>query len=157
MEGWVNLQGIAEVDGTPTGGILWNPRSSVGGTSSFLLGYTSEGIVRGEFNSRSQPGGIRHLLTEFTLPMNTWTHLAYVKDSMDVKLYINGEQVVRLIESGITSRGMPISLTALTVAQNIYGFFDDFRFSDEALAPNELGYFKPFTPIPPKSTVLIVH
>lgn len=160
MEGWVYVEDFAFYSNTvgvePTyhPGILWKLGSSVGGTSTFVLQYTAEGVVQGLYNSRSQTGGTRTIDTGFTLEFNTWTHLAYVKTKNSVDIYINGELVKSLKESGITDRALPTSLTSATVAYDIYGQFDDFRLSDTALTQDQLGYHAPFS-IPEPSTVAL--
>lgn len=154
MEGWINLEGYATISGNPSGGTLWNLTSSAGGTSQFALRYTAEGVVQLVWNSQSQSGGTRvRDVEDYVLPLNSWTHLAYVKDALDIKIYINGELMLTYIESGITSRTLPTELSTVTVGSNIYGKFDDFRLSDQALTPEELGFHTPFTAIPEPATV----
>lgn len=161
MEGWIYVEDFASyansVGAEPTDhpGILWQLASSDGGTSRFILQYTAGGVVQGIYNSRSQSGGNRTIDTGFTLEMNTWTHLAYVKTSNTVQIYVNGELVASLKEGGITDRAQPVSLSSVTIAKDIYGRFDDFRLSDTALTPDQLGYHQPFTSIPEPSTVAL--
>ncbi|MCK9304256.1 MAG: LamG domain-containing protein [Bacteroidales bacterium] len=160
MEGWINLEGFAEpTAGAPVGGTIWYMGSAgtAEGTSVFALKYTAEGVVQGQFNALSQPGGTRTFTTEFTLSLNSWTHIAYVKASNRVRIYVNGELIYTFIESGISSRPMPINLTACHIAHNIKGRFNDFRLSNVELTPSQLGYFNPCTPVPLKGTTLLVQ
>lgn len=158
MEGWVNREGFSSIttDGNTVivGGALWSLASEAGGgPSRFELSYSNTGIIQGSFNALGQPDGTRTFSTGITLEQGSWTHLAYVKDSLSVKIYINAELVFTFAESGITSRSLPTTLSTVNIASNIYGMFDDFRLSDTALSASQLGYFTPFTPIPEPSTM----
>ncbi len=157
MEGWVYLEGFARY-GSPQvtyGGTLWSIASEDGGTSRFALRYTNDGTVEATFNSKSQDGGQRTFNTGVQLALGVWTHIAYVKTTTAVQVYINGVGYNYSVP-GITSRLLPAELSGITVAANIYGRFDDFRFSDVALAPEELGFYAPFTPVPEPSGVAML-
>jgi hypothetical protein len=157
MEGWVNLEGFANLPETGvTGGTLWSLSNITTTTSVFALRYTSDGTVQALFNSQSQSGGTRIFDTGVKLTLGTWTHLAYVKTALAVEVYINGVKVSTFSESGITSRTLPTSLTNISVAGNIYGYFDDFRLSNTALTALQLGYNTPFTTIPEPSTYALL-
>ncbi len=155
MEGWVYLEGFANISGAQ-GGTLWSISSSTGGTSLFKLGYDSTGAVIASFNSQSQSVGTRNYTTSTTLSLNTWYHVAYVKTAVDIKIYVNGTLVDTFSESGVTSRALPAALSAIAIGGNIYGEFNDFRLSDTALTAGQLGYNTPFTvPEPGLSLTLI--
>lgn len=157
MEGWINLAGYSTISGNAQGGVLWRLNGTAGGTSRFALLYNSAGEVQLQWNSKSQSGGMRtRTVEDYVLPLDTWTHLAFVKESAEVKIYINGELMLTYVEAGITSRTLPTELSSIVVAQNIYGRFDDFRLSDQALSPEELGFHTPFTAIPEPATVSLL-
>ncbi len=77
--------------------------------------------------------------------------MAWVKRTNRVEIYVNGNLIYTFQESGITSRNLPTSLSGVVIGVNLYGYFDDFRLSDTALNPSELGYHQPFTTIPEPS------
>jgi len=147
MEGWVYLEGFANISGAQ-GGALWSLASSTGGTSVFTLGYNSSGTVTASFNAQSQSGGTRNYTTSTTLSLNTWNHVAYVKTALAIQIYVNGVLVNTFSEAGITSRPLPTALGSVTIGGNIYGAFNDFRLSDTALTATELGYNTPPFTIP---------
>ena len=156
MEGWIYLEGFATISDSPQGGRLWAVASSTGGTSRFALQYNSSGQIQATFNSRSQAGGTRTINTGVTLDLNEWVHLAYVKTASAVLIYMNGALIETYSEASITNRALPTSLDSISVASNIYGYFDDFRFSNTALSPEELGYYTPFTTVPEPSTLALL-
>lgn len=144
MQGWVKPTSFT------TNSFLFSLSSNNGGTSAFELGYTDQGIVRGRFYSRGGAGGsgVQHLETTHTLELNEWTHLAYVYTAGTLYIYVNGDEVA----SSARGRALPESLTAISLAGNINGYFDDFQIVGRALAAEELGYHQPFT-IPEPKTV----
>lgn len=163
MEGWVYLEDFALINNIAVGGTLWSigakvSNSGTNATSVFNLTYTSNGIVEGRFNAQSQGGGTIVFNTGIQLELNSWTHLAYVKHRSSVDIYINGSLVLTATDA-VIARSLPETLSSISIASNIYGAFDDFRLSDKALLPSELGYHTPFTPEPipePSTTALLI-
>ncbi len=157
MEGWVYLEGFSNY-GSPASdkaGTIWSVASSDGGASRFALRYSTDGTVQATYNVKSQSGGTRTYDTGVQLELGVWTHLAYVKTGTQVIVYVNGVGHT-FSESGITSRLLPATLSSISVGLDIYGRFDDFRFSDVALAPANLGYYTPFTAVPEPSGVAML-
>ncbi|HWL51867.1 MAG TPA: LamG-like jellyroll fold domain-containing protein [Chthoniobacteraceae bacterium] len=151
MEGWIYLE-------EASAGTLWDIRASVnnsGGAANsvFNLKYTADGTLTAVFNAQGKAAPA--LQATSTLQLNAWTHIAYIKSDSTIKIYINGEEAGSLTHGDI-ARKLPITLSAITLAGNIQGRFDDFRLSDTALTPEELGYHAPFTPVPEPSTTALL-
>ncbi len=159
MEGWVNAESYAAYGSSS---VLWSigaSKNNTGGnaTSVFSLSYTTDGTIQARFYSQ----GVNSytLNADVKLELNTWTHLAYVKKSNAIEIYVNGVLAGSYSSSGTTDRTLPINLSSMYIASNIYGAFDDFRLSDRALLPSELGFHSPFTPEPvpePSTTALLL-
>lgn len=152
MEGWIYVEEF-RADKTP---FLWKLTSDTNGSSNFALGYQADGTIYGLFNSQSQSGGARTITTTAKLELNTWAHLAYVKTTSSVQIYLNGTLVGSLTESGITSRSLPTALKNALVGVEVYGQFDDLRLSDAALTPAQFGLHAPFTTIPEPAAALLL-
>jgi len=156
LEGWVYAESYAQYGSSS---ILWSVNatknnSGANATSTFSLSYTADGTIRARFYS--QGANAYNLDANVSLELNTWTHLAYVKKSNAIEIYVNGVLAGSYSSSGTTDRALPKDLSSIVVASNIYGAFDDFRFSNTALSPENLGYHSPFTVIPEPSTTALL-
>lgn len=70
-----------------------------------------------------------------TIPINTWTHVAGVKDGTTLRVFINGTQAATLAITGTVANStqLPhIGRDPLDVARDFGGYIDEFRFSSSA-------------------------
>lgn len=113
----------------------WSPIIS-GGAYVYGLYLTPQGRIRGycrDLAPRATPKNIG------SIPANTWTHLAMVKDGSTIRLYIDGVQV-----SASTHAGSLTPVGQIRVGHDGYGSsnfdgrIDEVRVFDEALTTSEI-------------------
>lgn len=129
IEGWVRWHrgagGLCRITGPNL--VIW-------------LSWTAQGkvyVTHGSFTVVNT--GIR-------LPSNEWTHLAYTFGDGQFTLYLNGEEQVtgEVTADDIAALSSSISTIHLFETDGVlYGGVDDFRLSDRALKPKELGFHGP--------------
>lgn len=157
LEGWVNVYQIVTVSGTPQPGLLWALNGGGGSDPSrFQLRYNADLTVSAWWFSKGISAQNTVLTSTQTISLNQWTHLAYVYDGSLKKLtlYING--AVAASQTGLTT-SLPATLNSNSAAGVSLGAnYDDFRLSNTALSPEELGYHAPFTPVPEPSTAALL-
>ncbi len=153
LEGWIYLE-------VASAGTLWDIRAAVNNSgasasSLFSLRYEEDGTITARFNAQGKAAP--NLDATVKLELNAWTHVAYTKSGTTIKIYINGVEAGSLTHADI-GRALPKTLSNFIIAGNIQGRFDDFRLSDTALTPEQLGYHAPFTPdpIPEPSTAALL-
>lgn len=97
------------------------------------------------------------------IPMNTWTHIATVRDGNDLKLYVNGQQKGTLTGpyGGVVQHNEDFiigNVNAINYFTQYYfdGLIDDVRVSDVALSPEQLGYYQTTgSPVPEPATMAL--
>jgi len=82
------------------------------------------------------------------LTANEWTHLAYVSKKDRFLVYVNGEEVaagpLEAEEPGYLAERLT-KVVLFEADGALIGGVDDFRLSDVALTPDQLGFHRPFT------------
>ncbi len=147
LEGWLKptvVQGMT----------LLEVSSTMGGTTAMHLGMNSAGFARAQFLSQSS--GSKILISSNAIPLNTWTHLAFVYDGGTMHLYMNaveatnslfvGQTVINSMSSAFFGGGGALG--------QVNGLIDDIRISNSALTPSQLGFYESFTPAMPEPSTM---
>ena len=87
--------------------------------------YLNNGKLFGSFGTPIDFG--------YTIPQNTWTHVAYVKDSTKVSAYVNGTKVYEN-----DTLAYPVAMTVKWLFKSMSGQGDDVKIYDFALKPAEV-------------------
>ncbi len=92
---------------------------------------------------------------EVPFPVNEWVHIAHTFDGTDQKLYRNGEEIAS--QNAMSANfdhplDSPWTIGAWSTFAQYWlenAILDEMRVSDEALEPEELGFFNQFSPVEP--------
>lgn len=129
--------------------------TSHGGTSFQRLGMLSNGLVQAGFLSQSS--GTFTITSTNPIPLNVWTHLAYVYNAGTMRLYINAVEAAPPVTpfQGVINGWDQVFFGGGGAYGQVVGLIDDIRISNSALAPSQLGYFNSFTIPEPASAALL--
>ncbi len=86
-------------------------------------------------------------------PVGEWFHFAQTYDGEVQKLYFNGEEIIsQNIAGAVTHTENPWTIGAWSTHAQYFleATLDELRISDEALEPEELGFFNRFSPVEPQ-------
>ncbi len=137
-----------DLDGIGIGGVgvevpwsvsVWVKRTADRGTATLMSGRDHLGRYRYIYLDQGTssrvgfrtPTGATHSFS-YTVPLNTWTHLAFVAtggDTKSTKLYVNG----RLTDTVADSMPLPFDAIAARRANGLRAKLDDLKIFDEAL------------------------
>ena len=111
----------------------------------FALWCTSGGSAGARFNSTSSP-----------ITINTWQHVALVKDGNDYELFVGGSSVATATDSTTDTLSAPLYIGHDSSNQDFLGYMDEIRISDSAR------YTTTFTPSTTEftadaNTKLLIH
>jgi hypothetical protein len=134
IEGWVYLTGS-------TFGSIISTWNSTSGTNGVILGVTSSNYA--QFSIGNGGGSSDDILSSSTIPLNTWTHVAGVRNGNALTLYINGASVgtgttTRSIGQQVPYIGAYYANTPLSNC--LTGYISNARFTSSAV------YTSVFTP-----------
>ncbi len=93
-------------------------------------------------------------------PVGEWVHVAQTFDGTIQKLYRNGEEIASQDASGANfdhPDDSPWTIGAWSTQDSYFldnATIDEMRISDEALEPEELGFFNRFSPVEPQDKLL---
>ena len=135
IEGWVYLTGS-------TFGSIISTWNSTSGTTGFILGLTSSNYA--QFSVGNAGGGASDdVLSASTIPLNTWTHIAGVRNGSTLTLYVNGVSAGAGTTSRTVGQQVPYigAYYANTPSSNgLTGYISNARFTSSAV------YTSAFTP-----------
>ena len=89
-------------------------------------------------------------------PVGEWVHIAQTFDGTEQKLYRNGEEIASQNAAGANfdhPEDSPWTIGAWSTQDSYFldnATIDEMRISDEALEPEELGFFTRFSPVEPQ-------
>jgi hypothetical protein len=109
LEAWVYITAYPPVFGT----ILGQPQTNGTAGNTVVLGVSPAGA--GQFYAAQSSGGYAVALAAGTIPRNTWTHLAGVRNGNVFTLYINGTSV------GSTTQAITLTQDAAAGGMEIGG------------------------------------
>ena len=153
IDAWVTVADAASLD--LQSGITieaWVNPASGAGTRTIVLKEAPGGLSYALYSAVSgqRPVGYVHTKRDnsvtgpSSIPMNTWTHVAFTYDGSTLRLYVNGS-LVR--SNGISGGGSPLMMTsggALRIGGNAVfgeyfrGTIDEVRIYDHALSPADI-------------------
>ncbi|MEE9189186.1 MAG: FG-GAP-like repeat-containing protein, partial [Candidatus Neomarinimicrobiota bacterium] len=104
MESWIYLRDPG------VGGFVMGKETSTGPLYSISV---TEGTGQVVFTQGTGEPGIEVRIFSGEIPLLTWTHVAATLDSDSLRLFINGEQVARALNAGVSPVGtsLPFSLS----------------------------------------------
>ena len=127
LEAWIyptTYTGWYYVDGTANKGTLIGNNAATSATNYWSLGLNSTGkLWFAYFNGAAQGGG-----STDTVALNTWTHVAMVKNGTNITLYVNGNGTSLGAVVGTPQSSTTVSLL-IGVGNNAYinGYVDGLR------------------------------
>lgn len=133
--------------GVPWTLMLWVNRQNAPGTSAAFLSDGTYSFKLEQYNGTRQMGitkfGVADYLfaPAYTVPANTWTHLALVGTSTGTTLYANGSQVASMTNSQPLPRnymGVSYVTSGGVIADHMLGTIDEMMTFSRALSASEI-------------------
>jgi hypothetical protein len=119
---------------------FWVKRQDTVGGSAALLTSPASGLKLEQFGTSRQVGftayGVADYSFSYSVPTNTWTHLAFVATQAGTVLYTNGVAVA----TNAATVSLPLSVlgSASNGADPLRGLLDEVTLFNRALAPAEI-------------------
>lgn len=140
--GFVIFSGATDVP-PPWSATFWVNRQNAPGSSATLLGSATSALKLEQYNGTRKVGftlfGVSDNSFNYTAPLGTWTHLAFVGTTSNTALYANGVSIGSIATSFSLPRStIGADLASVWPADYLSGSVDEIMLYNQALSPSQI-------------------